>query len=136
VKPAVAKIGWGRFCSKDCKYAPVDAFARIERHVDRSGDCHIWLGVVSGDGGYGKLTIDKKSYSVPRLVLEKKLGRPIRPGCMACHTCSANYPVDDVSYRRCINPNHLYEGTPADNSRDRVEQGRARGRPRRERTAA
>jgi hypothetical protein len=50
-----------------------------------------------------------------RVALEEKLGRPIRPGMFACHHCD-NPP--------CVNPEHLYEGTPADNTRDMMTRGR------------
>ena len=48
---------------------------------------------------------------VNRVVLEQKLGRPMRPGYYALHTCD---------YKSCVNPDHLYEGTPADNMQDLV----------------
>ena len=38
---------------------------------------------------------------VDRLALEIKLGRPIRPGFDAMHTCGES---------TCVNPDHLFEG--------------------------
>lgn len=49
-------------------------------------------------------------YTKHRRALEKKLGRPITKGMLACHTC--NHP-------RCYNPDHLYEGSYSDNILDR-----------------
>lgn len=62
--------------------------------------------------GYSVKTIrinGKNKSSYPhRLVVEDKLGRPVKPGYFACHS------GDD---RGCINPDHWWEGKPADNSR-------------------
>ena len=56
-----------------------------------------------------KINGKTKSFYAHRLVREHKLGRPVKPGYLACHS------GDD---RRCINPDHLWEGTPADKFRD------------------
>ena len=50
-----------------------------------------------------------------RAALVRKLGRPIRHGYMALHTCD-NPP--------CVEPEHLYEGTRDDNDRDARERHR------------
>jgi HNH endonuclease len=54
--------------------------------------------------------INSPQIRLHRLVLERKLGRPIRPGFHALHHCDN---------KRCVNPDHLYEGTHKDNMRDR-----------------
>jgi hypothetical protein len=50
---------------------------------------------------------------VHRLALERKLKRQIKPGFQALHICDCP---------SCLNPDHLYEGTPADNVRDIMER--------------
>lgn len=50
-----------------------------------------------------------------RLMLENKLGRALGPQMLACHTC--------VKHRHCVNPDHLYEGTWKDNSKDMRAHG-------------
>lgn len=54
-----------------------------------------------------------------RVVLEKKLGRPIKPGYFACHKCDN---------KNCIEPEHLFEGTHRDNTNDAIRKGRFWGR--------
>ena len=47
------------------------------------------------------------------------------------HDCDQNYEDDDVSYRQCVNPDHLLLGTVQDNALDCVRKGRHRnGDPR------
>src|SRR3974390_858680 len=66
--------------------------------------CLIWPGL---DGKYRfRAPIEGKSTSPARLALERKLGRPINGWLLACHHC-------DVP--RCVNPDHIYEGTERPN---------------------
>lgn len=92
-------------------------WAKVDRSAGPDG-CWPFTGCLVR--GYGVLSEGRKRRrSAHRLALESKLGRPIRPGYMACHTCD-NPP--------CCNPAHLYEGTAQDNSDDAVVRGRtARG---------
>ena len=65
--------------------------------------------------GYPLVYVDGRSEKLSRLVLEKKLGRKLKKGELARHTC-------DI--RACINPGHLIPGNTLDNSRDMVLRDR------------
>lgn len=65
--------------------------------------------------GYGRAQLGAVRHSRAHWMLSWKLGRPLLPGMIACHTC------DNPS---CIRPEHLYEGTPKTNATDRVKRGR------------
>lgn len=81
---------------------------------DTNGGCWLWTGSLSF-GGYGKININRKTKSVHRLSYEAHKG-PIAPGAFVCHKC-------DV--RVCFNPDHLFEGSCADNNHDMARKGRA-----------
>lgn len=86
--------------------------------VDTSGGpgaCWPWLGAISSRG-YGKLSVKSRAYYAHRLALEHKIGRPIKPGMLACHSCDN---------RSCCNPGHIWEGTSRDNIMDMFSKGRA-----------
>ena len=88
-------------------------FQRIALHsVAGPGGCLLWVG--SCRGGYARMTIDKRQYNVSRVVLERKLGRPLRIGLCALHTC-------DVP--NCVYEGHLYEGSKKQNAADAIARG-------------
>lgn len=66
------------------------------------------------DQGYGVYSSSNFS-GVHRYVLSHKLGREIRPGLSALHTC-------DV--RNCVAEEHLYEGTQSKNMQDAYTRGK------------
>jgi len=69
----------------------------------------------SKSNGYPQIKHENfKTSRLNRIILEEKLGRPIKEGYLSCHTCNN---------KGCINPDHLYEGTPKDNSRDAIKDG-------------
>jgi len=75
--------------------------------------CLIWQGSISGR--YGSVSINNKKRYVHRLVLENRLGRGLRKGERACHTCDT--PL-------CFEDSHIFLGTPATNSADMVSKQR------------
>ena len=90
---------------------------RFEAKVDRSGGpeaCHPWIGRKDRKG-YGLFDVDGGEVRASRVVLVKKLGRPIASSKMALHTCD-NPP--------CVNEAHLYEGTAKRNAEDAKARGR------------
>lgn len=78
--------------------------------------CKLWQG--HKDDRYGRRTISGKQFGAHRLAWEEAYG-PIPAGLHVLHFC-------DV--RNCVCSQHLFLGTNADNTADKVAKGRqARG---------
>jgi len=94
-----------------------DVERRFWKFVNKTSkeDCWKWLGS-KGRRGYGKLNIDYKQILAHRISYKLHFG-DIPKNMLVLHKC-------DVKV--CINPNHLFLGTPLDNMRDKIQKGRAR----------
>lgn len=79
-------------------------------------DCWEWTKHRNRDG-YGQISIQKKHEVASRVSYQILYGR-ISKDKIILHTCD-NPP--------CVNPNHLWAGTHADNMRDMSRKGRAAG---------
>jgi hypothetical protein len=83
--------------------------------VEKRGatECWPWIGIRDHQG-YGVFPYKAKMYRAPRFLLEVT-GTIIPKGYYACHKC------DNPS---CVNPSHVYAGTPQENSNDKIQRKR------------
>src|SRR5688572_27142682 len=75
--------------------------------------CWLWGGALL-DGGYGKVTIEGKTYRAHVVSFELSKG-PVTPGLYVLHSCDR---------RICVRPDHLFEGTQKQNIQDAYDRGR------------
>lgn len=95
------------------RWAQMPLYDRVVLNLQTEGDCQVYTGA-RNRWGYGLVTFNGKQRSAHRIVWEHFNG-PIPEGYFVCHSCD-NPP--------CCKIEHLWLGTPGDNTRDSVRKGR------------
>lgn len=95
-----------------------------ERHEDKwvavpESGCWLWTGAINKNTGYGVIWVNNKRQRAHRASWEIHRGK-IPDGLWVLHKC-------DV--KSCVNPAHLFLGTPQDNVADMIAKGRQNRRP-------
>jgi hypothetical protein len=103
-----------------------DTEARRTRAQVVPGSCILYRGTYSKKDGYGRKWCSGL-YAVTtahRAVWIDTVG-PVPEGYDVCHSCDYLYQPGDITYRRCINLDHLYLDTRSGNLQHMSDIGRA-----------
>ena len=89
--------------------------ARFWMKVKKTNGCWEWQGALH-PGGYGRFSIKQKMYRAHRISYWLE-NLNFASDLFICHKCDNP---------KCVNPDHLFSGSPKENTQDMIKKGRIR----------
>lgn len=106
----------GQFIAKPKSISYYQRFVLDRISVCHSSKCWLWQSSIHRDG-YGKVSL-KPFWQAHRVSYYAFKHYTYKENLLVLHRCHN---------RKCVNPEHLYQGTHKDNARDTIVSGRGRG---------
>jgi len=91
---------------------PKDPIIRFESKFKKTKGCWVWMGAITSRGyGQFRFGCEQRAHRASYILYKGK----IPSGLLVLHSCD-NPP--------CVNPDHLFLGTPKDNTTDMIKKNR------------